>query len=213
MAESRGQIKWGWATGSLGSVLPMALCLGTLAAACSTDLKGSWCGWPKPVVRLLQKFRWETDLLVPQCGWWGWELTRVLFEICNLSPPGNIHCGRIFVKLRITLILENLLYFIPFNSNWDLVQLPCNTHCLFSNQAPSEWFLFSEKSGRLIFAMLLWEGAEVEVGDPGERCSYLMVCSKYAPFRLPAAPVLITSKHDGLVQPVEFVEYLQSGIS
>lgn len=47
----------------------------------------------------------------------------------------------------------------------------------------------------------------------GTHLSHLMVFSNYAPFRLPVAHVLITSKRDGLVQPVEFVEYLQSGIS
>lgn len=62
----------------------------------------------------------------------------------------------------------------------------------------------------MTFAIMLWESAEVQGGTKarGPPLSYLMVFSIFAPFRPPIACVLITSKHSGLVQPVEFIEYL-----
>lgn len=66
-------------------------------------------------------------------------------------------------------------------------------------------FYFLREVVGLIYANLLWEGAEVEVGDQGKGnfSSYFMVFSDNASFRLPVAYVLITSKHDGVVCPVE----------
>lgn len=91
--ESRGHVMQGWAMGSLCSALPMRLCLGTLAAAWKPGLKGSRYGWPKPVMRLLHKSRWEMGLLVLQCGWWNWRMNYRPY----LKPITLVHWGTFIV--------------------------------------------------------------------------------------------------------------------